>query len=98
MASTIQEQAEARVAAAVERYGSARAAYRALNVPFSPVLTASPEDREFDRALFAAMNGECWAAEAERDRSQAALAGAVAKIEAAFGKGSIVPASRMEAA
>lgn len=37
-------------------------------------------------------------AESATIRSETALAGAVAKIEAAFGKGSIVPASRMEAA
>lgn len=72
MASTIQKQAEAKVAAAVERFGSARAAYRALNVPFAPVRTASIEDREFDLALFAAMNGECWAAESATIRSEAA--------------------------
>jgi hypothetical protein len=72
VASTIQQQAEARVAAEVERYGSASAAYRALTVPFAPVLTASPEERAFDRALFAAMNGESWAAERAPVRSEAA--------------------------
>ncbi|MBB4799694.1 MULTISPECIES: hypothetical protein [Brevundimonas] len=59
MASTTQTQAEARVAVEVARYGSARAAYHALTVPFGPVPT-NPEEVAFDRALWSAMNGECW--------------------------------------
>lgn len=51
--------AESRVAAEVARYGSARAAYHALTVPFGPVPT-NPDEVAFDRALWSAMNGECW--------------------------------------
>lgn len=65
MTSALQQQAEARVAAEVARFGSARAAYQALTVPFGPsVLTLSAEEVAFDRALWTAMNGECWEAAA----------------------------------
>lgn len=57
MEDRIMQEAKARVAEEVARYGSARTAYLSLTVPFGHP-NQSPEEKAFGWALFAAMNSE----------------------------------------